>query len=354
MGLIKYGSIGHVEWDGRENEKINFRPLFMGKLPTELGIRVILAVKSKVKLNFFGNLRKVLMPYTKGFQGGVLAPKLQKVLTLSEFKAEASYDKHDYSDMIFNEITNRGGTYQNDIEGTPVIDAERKIFFDAVRDDVIRNFWLGDEEKLHLSAGTYPNGTPFAIGDPDLFYNQQDGLLTKLINESSTTAVPGVDDKVLKIVMPTTLVTDSAEATMNTMYRKAPKVLTRMKTKGELKFYATAGFIENYEDTLRSSDLESSRTAKIDGIERYTFNGVQIIPLDIDDYIAQDFPESFPKEFCILTVPDNLCLVLNTQSKFSETKFWFNNDENENRQRTQFEFGADYILPELVVISFKA
>jgi len=354
MSLIKYGSVGFVQWDGRENEEINFRPLFTGKLPTELGIRVVMSVKSKVKLNFFGVLQKVLMPYTKGFQGGVLAPKLQKILTLSEFKAEASFDKHDYKDMIYDEITNRGGTYQNDIEGTPVINAERKVFFDAVRDDVVRNFWLGDIDKLHTTAGTYPDGTTFAIGDPDKYYNQQDGVIAKLMNDSSTTAVPGTDNKVLKIVMPTTLVADSAETTMNTMFRKAPKVLTRLRDKGALRFYATSGFMENYEDTLRAGDLESSRTAKIDGISRFTFNGITILPLDIDGYLAADFPAAFPKEFCILTVPENLCLVLNSNSKFSETRFWFNPDENENRQRTQFEFGADYILPELVVISYKA
>lgn len=348
--IIKYGQAGYIDWTGQDNEKINFRPVFTGDLPQERGFRVILGVKSKVKLYFLGRLGKVLMPYTKGFQGGKLAEKLQKVLSLSEFKAEASYDKHDYFDMIYYELANQGGIKQNDIDGTPIADAERKIFFEQLKQDVIANFWLGDTSKVHTAAGTYPDGTAYTIGSPDKYYNQIDGIITRLVEDSQ---VDNTDiNKILKIDLPATLTTDTAENTMKEMFRKAPKVLKKLKDKGLLRFYCTDGILDNYEDSLTEGLLESVRTAKINGVERMLWNGIPLLPLDISEQLAADFPDS-PQEFIILTTPDNLCLVLNVQSKFSETRFWFNPDENENRQRTQFEFGADYVLPELVVVAFE-
>lgn len=347
--IIQYGSAGSISWEGQQNEEINFRPRFIGTLPTLLGITILFTVKSKITLHFLGNLSRVLMPYSKGFQGGKLADKLQKTFYLEEFKAETAFDKHDYKDMIFYEVANQGGLKQNDIEGTPILDAERKVFFDAVQSDVVSIFWLGDKAKVHATAGEYPDGTPYAAGSPDKYYNQIDGVLKNL----KTDASPNPNsDEVQFVPMAPMMAPDEADTLFKNMYNLSKKVLRKLKDKGELRFYVTDKVLQNYEDTLKADNLESSRKARIEGVDRLTWNGIPILPLDIDEQLASDFNGVLSPNWAILTTPKNLTLVLNTRSNFAETKFWFNPDENENRQRTQFEFGANYILPELVTVSY--
>jgi hypothetical protein len=437
MAFIVNGS----EYHGQENMDINIRPRFFGTKPTEMGIRVIDARgASSVKLTFFGKLAKVLMPYVTGFQGGSVAEKLQKKLALAEFKAENAYDKHDYANMILEQIVNKGGVNQNDIQGTDVWNAEQAVFFNAVEADVFANFWLGDTAKVHINAGTYPDGTAYSAGDVDKYYNVIDGILKNAISDvyqsyiSKQSAIAGwnkttypvlylAEDSgtvyaygsaadrtagvsgtrlfsfaatnasypaskalselnssgftgsvqlekantsgsyeiyaaewnyIKKIDLPDTLTTDTAETYMQRLLRLASPELRGLKSSGLLRFYVTDSVLFNYEDTLKSGTTESARNATIDGVQRYTIDGVPIIPMSIDQLIESDFAPTFPKDFILLTTPQNLCLVINGSSNFSETRFWFNPDVNENRQRTQFELGVNYILPELMAIAYKA
>jgi len=427
------------EYNGKENMEINLRPRFFGTKPSQMGIRVIDARGTgSVKLTFFGKIQKILMPYVTGFQGGSLAPKYQKKLELEEFKAETAYSKQDYKDIILEQITNRGGVYQNDIEGTNVIDAEREVFFQAVESDVFAQFWLGDKTKTHIRDGEYPSGTAYSAGDADKYYNTINGLLKAIMTDvyqvyvshqvrisgwdtstypilyiagggagtayayasaaDRTAGVAGTrlfsipetavsypsqvavtelndsgfggyvvleaaatsvsfelnyneEDYIKKLTLPT-LTTDTAETYMNRLLRLATPELIALKKSGDLRFYVTDTILQNYEDTLKSGTTESARTANIDGVSRYTCDGVPLIPMNVDALIERDFAADFPRNWIILSTPQNFCLVINGSSDFSETRFWFNPDENENRQRTQFEFGANYILPELVATAY--
>lgn len=334
------------EYNGKENEEILFRPRFKGS-PSELGFRSIFTNARSVKLTFFGPLGKILMPYVKGFQGGSGAPQIQKKLVLSEFKAETAYDKHDYFDTIKEQVVLRDGVNQNDISGTDVAAAEQKIFMDAVEDDVHRNIWLADSAKTHTAAGTYPDGTAYNIGDPDKFYNQMDGLLKKMQDAGNVN--PGSEEIKLTSITAAGITDDEAEDVFQAMYENAPKVLRVLKNKGTmLAYYVSDSVLYNYLKSLRNDGTEAARMQKINGIERVTYNGIPLIPINVDEHIDADFAAAFPRDWAILTTPENLGLVLNATDSWAETRFWFNPDENENRQRTQFHMGADYILPELI------
>ena len=433
-GFIVNGS----EYKGKENMDIILRPRFFGTAPTAMGIRVIDSQgASSIKINFFGKILKVLMPYVTGFQGGSNSPKLQKKLTLSEFKAEAAYDKHDYANMIFEQIVDRGGIKQNDIDGTTVMDAEKKIFLDAVQGDVFANFWLADTAKVMTHAGAYPDGTAYAAGDADKYYNKINGILKCIITDSYQSFVshqgliagwnkttyptlfladeagttyaydtlahqaaatvlsrlfhftttnatyPAVKtltadnasgfsgsiqlekdgtggtyslqanewDYVKHIDMPS-LTTDSAETMMARLFRIATPELRSLKKDGLLRYYCSDNILYNYEDTLKVGNIESARANVVDGVGRYAFNGIPMVPMSVDQLIEADFPSTFPKNWIILTTPENMCLVINGSSTFAETRFWFNPDFNMNRQRTQFELGVSYILPELIAAAY--
>lgn len=411
----------------------------MGTKPAEMGIRIIdTQGASSIKLNFFGKIAKILMPYVTGFQGGTLSPQKQKKLTVSEFKAENEYSKQDYKNMIYEQITNKGGVAQNDITGTDVFKAELEVFFSAVEADVFSVFWLGDTTKTHIQAGTYPDGTAYAAGAADKYYNVMDGILKKImddvyqsyvshqvritgwnkttypvlylaesggtvyaygsaahrtgassanrlfsftatnstypyeatISELNSSGIAGHivlekactsgtfelyandSDYVKKIDLPASLTTDTAETYMLKMLRNSTPELKALKKAGLLRFYVTDTILFNYEDTIRSGSLDITKQMMIDGIPRIAIDGVPLIPMNVDALIEADFASTFPRNIIILTTPDNLALAINGSSSFSETRFWFNPDENSNRQRTQFEMGADYVLPELITIAY--
>lgn len=438
-GFITNGS----EFNGKENEDIIIRPMFLGKMPQEMGIRVIPSVKSTVKLTFFGTISKILKAYANGFQGGSGSTIKQKKLTLAEFKAEAEYSKQDYKNTILENITNVGGIKQNDITGTDVLNAEISVFMNGVMDDVRRIFWLGDTDKKTLHTSGYYTSTA------DVNYNVIDGIWKALMDDAATNptgeqikrialtnnAVAKVDtvtltgtsgtanitvDGVAYLATFTTslttsaanfvtshsaalalrgitvtssgadviftaaiagqphvvsnavtasgdlagtsvattantaaqaLGTDEAINTFKLMYEGSNKVLKSLMGKKMVRLYVTDTMIENYQSTLEALGTEAAHKAIVDGIERLTWRGIPLIPMDIDAYLSADFNEPYPHR-AIMTVPDNLCLVVNGASDLAETRFWFNEDENTNRQRTQFEFGADYILPELVTVAY--
>jgi len=435
MAFITAGS----EYHGKENFETIIRPRFMGTKPAEMGIRIIdTQGASSIKLNFFGKIAKILMPYVTGFQGGTLSPQKQKKLTVSEFKAENEYSKQDYKNMIYEQITNKGGVAQNDITGTDVFKAELEVFFSAVEADVFSVFWLGDTTKTHIQAGTYPDGTAYAAGDADKYYNVMDGILKQImddvyqsyvshqvritgwnkttypvlylaesggtvyaygsaahrtgassanrlfsftatnstypynatISELNSSGIAGYivlekactsgtfelyandSDFVKKIDLPASLTTDTAETYMLKMLRNSTPELKALKKAGLLRFYVTDTILFNYEDTIRSGSLDITKQMMIDGIPRIAIDGVPLIPMNVDALIEADFASTFPRNIIILTTPDNLALAINGSSSFSETRFWFNPDENSNRQRTQFEMGADYVLPELITIAY--
>ena len=146
------------------------------------------------------------------------------------------------------------------------------------------------------------------------------------------------------------LTTDEAKDTFISMYRNSTQELKSVP-RADLRYYVTESMLFNYEDTLQSGNTEQARTQLVDGVQRYTINGIPIIPMPIDSYISADFEGAYPHR-AILTVPENIPMVLATGGDFAETRVWFNPDQNENRQRTQFEMGAGYRFPELITVAY--
>lgn len=333
-------------WTGTDVEEIFFRPRYKDMKPEDLGFRIVFTESKVKRLHFMGKLGKILMAYASGFQGGASGNKYVREFTVKEFKAEIAYDRHDYDDTMF-EIFFRDGIQQNDIDGTKVMEAEQKVFSEALDSDTVRYFWLGKTSKVHIAAGTYPDGTAYAIGDPDKYYNQVNGVLEEIYAVASATPTA---DQVKKITMPV-LGTDDAMDTMKAMLLGSTPVLKSLKDSGQLRFYATDDFIQNYEDTLTADGTEAAHAAVINGVSTYKWNGIPIQRLGVDQYLADDF-SGVPTTICILSTPENLGLVLNARDSKASVRMWFNEDENERRQRAQFKMKPDFILPELVTIAY--
>lgn len=210
-GFITQGT----EYVGKELIDMVLRPIFKGESPIETGFRVILSVKSKTKITFFSKNKKLLKAYASGFQG--TAPNASKQLKLEtqEFKAEEKYSKQDYRDTILEEITERGGSAQNDISGTAVHDAQIAVFMNGVESDIFRIAWLGDKVKATVTAGVIDYSTP------DINYNVIDGVWL-CIKKFSTiqpdgTPLTGVDaeDQIKRIVIANGTVAQAVTETLS-------------------------------------------------------------------------------------------------------------------------------------------
>lgn len=431
------------EWKGKEMEEVVLRPIFMGTLPNEMGIKIIMDVKSKTKLTFFGPVSKILKVYADGWQGGSASTKKQKELLLKEFKAENSYSKQTYKDTVLENLTQKG--INNDIDGTAVMKAEIELFMSGIKEDVRRIFWLGDTAK---KVKTTVSSTGVYNSTADTDYNVIDGLWKAITGQAATSptadqvkriaiangsvaqvtthtltgtsgtaniTVNGVDflatfatsltvtaanfvtthatalaamgitvtsstaDVILTATIagapfvstatatnvsgnlagtvaqttantaPAALGTDEAKSTFKLMIEGSNKILKSMLK--ECRIYATDTMIENYISTLEATGTEAAHKAIVDGIERLTYRGIPIIPMNIDAHIEADFVNAYPHR-AILTIPNNLCLVMNSSSDFAQTETWFEKKDNLNMIRSQFEFGADFILPELVTVAY--
>lgn len=434
-------------YTGLESVEFLVRPHAKTLVPEGISI-VTTEGSGSIRKSYLAKKSKVLMKYQSGWQGGSGATIKQKKFELEEFKAEMSNDKHDYYDTIQEIIVRSDGS--NDITGSPIHDAELEVMSNAIVDDMNRIWWLGDKTKRHNSAGTYPDGTSFAIGDEDKHYSNINGVWTQIMADavdyasathedvrrvtmsngavaqvdtvtvtgSSGTAnvtIQGVDylatfntnlnttvtdflddyttilaarnitltnagaDIVITSsiagvpitgtaitnvsgnlagsvaattanVLPADLAVDEAKDTFNTMLRNASAEQKRMDKK-LMRFYVTESMFENYEDTLESGVLESARKNMVDGVERYTFKGVPIIPMYIDNAIADDFQGAYPHR-AILSTPENMVKVLTDGNGDSAIETWFEKKDNANMSRAQFEFGGGYVLPELLIAAY--
>lgn len=435
MGFITHAS----EYAGKENMDYVLRPAFSGKKVQDQGFRVVdTQGAGSVKLTFFDKLNHILLPYATGFGGKYVFTKKQKKFEVQEFKAETAYSKQDYKATIQEQLIRKNNYGDNDITASALEKAQLEVLMNGVVSDVLANFWLGDKSKTHTKAGTYPDGTTFAAGDADKYYNNINGVLKNIITDiyqhyvskqneitgwnlatyptlyltesggtvyaypsaATRTGAQSGDrlfsftatnatypyralitalnasgfggyvtlqqactsgvfelhaqewDYVHRSLLPAALTTDTAETYFKKVLRIASQELLSLKDNGGLVFYVTNSILQNYEDTLLSGTTEIARMAKVNGTDRYAYSGIPIIPMDVDGQIESDFASAFPHNWIVLTSPANLALVINGSSEFAETRLWFNPDQNENRQRTQFEFGANYILPELISVAY--
>ena len=169
---------------------------------------------------------------------------------------------------------------------------------------------------------------------------------------TGTGAVGTIIDTTANTLAATTLSTDEAMTTLKNMKKNASKELKSAIRGGKGVYLVTQSIWDNYEETLSSSNpaaLESMRNATQDGMMTLTFGGIPLRVTEIDGLLEEDSANEYPHR-AILTIPDNIILVLN--GSIGETRMWFNVDQNENRQRSQFEMNVDFVEPRLITAAY--
>lgn len=296
-----------------------------------------------------------IYPFSGGFQGGASGKLTDKGVKLVEFKKEASYTRKKYQQRVQRKLLRSGATME-DISGTQLAQIEIDLHMAGVRAGIYKSFWLGDTDKVHTSAGKYnPNAaTTYAIGDADKRYNNTDGIWKEIITRQSLDNIPRL--KLSGTGASTTLLNDgeltddAAKEIFKQLYNNASDELKALYDEGLADFYSTGNLILNYKETLESDGTEAAHQKLINGVNKHLYRGLPIHNMLIGGSIKADFNNVMPFRAC-LTVPENLGIVLGLGSD-SESRFWFNPDANENRQRTQWEMEHCFLDPKYLSVAY--
>lgn len=315
------------KYEGADLESIFFRPLLSGPSALDLGIKIMYNMPVPTTLNFWRRSGDVLKKYAKGWAGDSASDKFQKTINLSKVKAEMGYAAADYFSMVYEQIVASSDINLTDLTGTELEAAETELFKRAIAESIRATMWLGDTTR---------NGV----------FNTFDGLLTRIKNDSGT----GAED-IHTVPMVSMTTASAAEKLFKALYDKASPELRSMKSEGNLVLLVTRDVMENYEESLLSGNLDSVRTAKINGIESLYYRGIPVVDIKVDSY-ADQTPD-IPASWAILTDRRNMAIAVNTADfPGSQVEMWYNPDQIENRQRAVFMAGCDYLLPEMIVASY--
>ncbi|MCC8087933.1 MAG: hypothetical protein LIO79_01505 [Rikenellaceae bacterium] len=315
-------------YTGEELSAIFFRPMLTGPDATELGIRIMYNMPVPTTISFWERSSDVLKNYSSEWAGSDPSVKYQKKIDLSKVKAELGFSAEDYFNMVYERLTGAPDVNLGDLSGTNLEEAETALFKEAVSESIRATMWTGNTQR---NEG----------------HNTFDGVIKKIKED-----IAGGETGITEIPLPDLSMEASAEGLLKEMWDKAPAYLRQLRSRGDLVFLVTTDIYDNYEDTLDSYKVDNSYLAMQNGRNELKYKGIPIIDLHITNYLKSysDMPDSI----AILTDRKNLALAVNTNDfPGMEVKMWYNPDQIENRQRAVFMAGCDYLLPELLVVSYQ-
>ena len=107
----------------------------------------------------------------------------------------------------------------------------------------------------------------------------------------------------------------------------------------------------NLEDTLDTDGTEIARMKLEDGTDVLKYKGIVCLNMDWDEYLNADFPTGYPN-IIIYTSTENLVLGIDSNDEAMMLEEWYNADVQENRFRSQFKMGVNYVFEKLSSIAF--
>ncbi|MFI3294871.1 MAG: hypothetical protein R3Y19_02520 [Rikenellaceae bacterium] len=314
-------------YTGDELTQVFFRPILVNGDAKELGIRILYNLPVPTTIGLWSGKQDILVPYAKGWSGQNSSTKYSKTLDLKKVKAEMSYSASDYFSMVYERITGSADVDMTDLSGTELEQAETELFKNSISESIRATMWVGSSSR---SSG----------------FNTFDGIMLRTCSDTGTG-----ENSIPKVTMGDMSDDGAALELLQSMYENASAYLRAMKGEGQLAFFVTSDVAQNYEESLYAGDEDSAREARINGIAELTYRGIPVIDMQVDDYLATI--SDLPSTYALLTDRRNLMLAVNTRDlPGSQVAMWYNPDELENRQRATFLAAADYMLPELCVISF--
>jgi hypothetical protein len=114
---------------------------------------------------------------------------------------------------------------------------------------------------------------------------------------------------------------------------------------------------DNYETYLEGVSTDSGYKTTIGGIDFPTYSGIPVIPMKWDYHLDADFPHAsgyLPARIhrAILVEKGNLVIGFDNTDAFTSVDEWYNKDVEQNRFRSKFNFGVDYVHNKMITVAY--
>lgn len=290
------------------------------------------------------SLRKILRKYsTCGFSaaGGVTTID-DKTITVEKIKANLEECVDTWDDTIFAELM-KTGVNRDDLSGTKIDKVIRTQFVKGAKSDIHRIIWFAD------------------ANDADADWNQFDGFITKMVDNSATIGTDCfIDMDGTTFETGDALASDGAIGLLRQMWESQSATLRNLPA-NEKKFYVTNTVIDNYATTLENQgNVEGQRYIQ-DGITTYKFRGVELVAVPEWDVNLADSTNphytgsglSIGSNLIVYAASKNL--VFGSDVSAGETSFkvrYADDDDEKMKLVSKFKLGAEIIHYEYVCIAY--
>ena len=155
---------------------------------------------------------------------------------------------------------------------------------------------------------------------------------------------------------PAALASGESEDIMLALHIGADKVLKQLDPSQKV-FLVADLVLENYMTYLESLGTERAHLQLENGQTVYTYRGIPILGMGWDIHLGADWPQAsgtlhaYPHRV-IYTSIDNLVLGIDSANQFTETKMWYNPDQEENRFRSKLVIGVQFVHNKLTAVAY--
>lgn len=318
-------------YQGKELDRIFFRPILSGAGAESIGIRVLYNMPVPTTLNFWRGASDVLRSFDSGWSGGAESTKTQRTIDMRRVKSEMGYSASDYYGMVYEMLATRAEIDFDDLSGTDLEAAETQLFRQSLAESIRATMWIGSADRTDGPFDTF------------------DGFLRKLVADNMSTN-PEVAFTTLTAAE--WAAPEAGETFLKKVWDTAPMDLKQLKSEGNLAFFVTSDVYSMYEEALDASNLEAAYIARQQGRPALSFRGIPVVDMQVSGYL--DRVDDMPKTWAVLADRRNLALAVNTADfPGTEVRMWYNPDEMQNRQRAVFAVGCELLFPEMVCFGYK-
>lgn len=302
-------------YTGQEMEDIFFLSSYTGENAQALGLKCIFNLPVNTTMNFWERQDNILQDFADGWQGGDASIKKQKTIEFKTVKAELGIKATTYRNTIYMRMANTAGVNMQDLQGTDMEKAEVSLFRESITESTRVHMWAGDTAAAISSTHT-----------------KFDGFLKKASTYTDVTK--------MKLTAATS---SNIVSSFNSILKAAPAKLKALKSTGKLAFFVTDDVYEAYESALDANTLAYNDMQN--GRQTLNYHGIEVRRMGVDGAFKTKGQSTI-----LFTHKDNLVFAVNTRDMpDAEVRFWYNPDENENRNRAVFSVATEILDDELVV-----
>lgn len=336
-------NFANLTWSGREVDDISQMVYEKAFPKPELSAIHTLqtGIKAKQQIGYFGHLGLV----GKKDSGCSTTENTSQITPTQKFWEPAPiFDRFSqcYSTLLpsFFVWGLKNGVNKSDLTQTDFADFFTTVLADAMREAVYRIAWFGQTD--HTVVGHGSGSQLLTAGTDAGFFTPINGFWKQVFD-----IIASDSKRRYTIAENTGADYDAQELTADkglTIFKELKhKADPRLRASSDLVYLCTDSITDNYADTLRGKNVDTSFKRIEGGYNTLSFEGIPIISVNhwdrtIDAYFDNGTIKYNPHR-ALLTTRDNIALGVEEESNLSDIRVWYSQDDR--KFRAEFLFNLD-------------